>query len=836
VEGDAERLARATAIRARAGLEPMDASPEVKSVPPLEFPEPPDAEPSFSFEPGERPEEPDDSIRFEPRPPAEPPDDAVRFERGPEPEPQEGAVRFESIGSLGVELEVDPFAPPMPGFALDSEPEPMVEFDSDPSEAHPTEPTAAEPSAQPPVASVEEEEKTGPIRFDETAVDAPAMAEEGTGPIRFEETAVDAPASDEETGPIRFEGLGTDRVGAARQALMASWDAPPREQGALRRELGLALAAAGQLEDAIGALLGANAADASDLETLQALARLHEEAGKPLEAIAWDERAADLLAAGPERAVRLAELARKAEGLGDRDRAVWLWERVRAADHRYRSALEALCRLYAASGDRAQLRLVAAELSDVAGDGALEPWSAALGRSWMDAGKPEVAYAWLQRALRADPSDLTIARDLSRIAERIGSWGEYVRLGEVCADAFAAYDPLVASARFRHFAEVLRDRLSDTERAAVMLEKALSLTPDDADGRRDLLGLWSARPETAQRALDGWIDTVRLDPADGPALVSLAETCRAVARDLSPGADALLLERARIASSMAAFINPALATAPPLKLASGIPDELRERVAVPGATGTLARLLSLLGPYLEPLFPADLSRRGATPSDRLLPPRAPELRAALESAARTFSARPHGVFLASRPGAELAIENTQPPSIIAGAETAGLPESSLAFLAARTFDLLSRGWALAGKFAPKDVGILVELACRYIGAPVPVMGLPAQRADAFLAALARTVPPSVRERALLLVTSAEEEIATFEPRRFTAALRRTANRVALLYTGDPGAALRALAAGERRMGQAEFDPVEAISHPDLHDLALFALSDPYVELRVSVTS
>lgn len=842
VEGDAVRLERAAAIRAHAGLEPIAAAPEVRAVPPLELaPEPPQA--PLSGLPGES--------EGAGAPPALPESEpAFLFEPGFAAAAAAGGRSFEPEAELGTGPEADPYALPMGGFADEGEPEPEVaEFEP---------PESWESMAPPPLEGFGAEapaEETGPILLAGAEVVAPgtgapapapaepfvASAPEETGPVLLEAAEVAAPrASGAPEAPPGAPApsppaAGPDRVAAARAALVARWDAPPREQCALRRELGLALAESGDLEGAIGALLGANAADPGDAETLEALARLHEEAGKPVEALTWHERAADLLEAGPKRAVRLSELARKAELLGDRDRAVWLWERVRAADHRYRSALEALCRLYAEARDLVQLRLVAAELQDVAGDGALEPWAAALGRSWMEAGKPEVAYAWLQRALRADPSDLTLARDLSRIAERIGSWGEYVRLGEVCADAFASYDPLAASARYRHFAEVLRDRLSDTERAAVMLEKALSLTPDDPDARRELLGLWSARPETAQRALDGWLDAVRLDPGDGAALVALAETCRAAARDLAPGDDALMLERARIAASLAAFVNPALATAPALKLASAVPEELRERVAVPGATGALARLLSLLAPHLEPLFPADLARRGATPADRLVSPRAPELRTALETAARALAPRPHAVFLTARPNAELAIENTQPPSLVAGAEVPGLGEGALAFLAARTFDLLGRGWALAGKFAPKDVAILVELACRHVGVPVPAMGLPPHRADAYLAALARAVPPSVRERALELAPAAGEELATFDARRFTAALRRTANRVAALYTGDPGAGLRALAFAERRGGQAEVDPVEALSLPDLRDLALFALSDPFIELRVQVT-
>ena len=75
----------------------------------------------------------------------------------------------------------------------------------------------------------------------------------------------------------------------------------------------------------------------------------------------------------------------------------------------------------------------------------------------------------------AGPASLTVARDLSRVTERLGLYDEYVQLGEMCADAISSYDPLAAAARFRHFAEVLRDRLDQVERAAVMLEKSLAL-------------------------------------------------------------------------------------------------------------------------------------------------------------------------------------------------------------------------------------------------------------------------------------------------------------------------------------------------------------------------
>ncbi|GAO05515.1 hypothetical protein PSR1_04429 [Anaeromyxobacter sp. PSR-1] len=182
----------------------------------------------------------------------------------------------------------------------------------------------------------------------------------------------------------------------------------------------------------------------------------------------------------------------------------------------------------------------------------------------------------------------------------------------------------------------------------------------------------------------------------------------------------------------------------------------------------------------------------------------------------------------------MVIENTRPPSVVLPAGLADLPEGALAFLAARTLDLLEHGWALLGKFAPRDTAILLELACRFGGGAPPAMGLPAAHAGAFLAALERTVPGEVSATAAALAGPAAAELRTLDPRALAAAVRRTANRVGLLHAGDPGHALRTLALLDRRLDGGPLDPAEALALPDLRDLALLALSDPFVELRVAV--
>jgi hypothetical protein len=243
----------------------------------------------------------------------------------------------------------------------------------------------------------------------------------------------------------------------------------------------------------------------------------------------------------------------------------------------------------------------------------------------------------------------------------------------------------------------------------------------------------------------------------------------------------------------------------------------------------VGRLVALLAPYLEPLFPADLARRGAGPSDRVGAASAPALLGRLDSASRARGARPVALFLAPQGGCQVLLENTQPPSVVVGAGALALAPGALSFLLARALHLCGAGWALAGKFAPHDVAILCELACRFAGGEPPALGLPAQRAGAFLEALRRSVPDPVRSWASTLAAACTDELTGLDPRAFGAAVQRTASRVALLYTGDAHGALVALAALDP---EAAADPVQALQFPDLRDVALFALSDLYLELRV----
>jgi tetratricopeptide (TPR) repeat protein len=341
-----------------------------------------------------------------------------------------------------------------------------------------------------------------------------------------------------------------------------------------------------------------------------------------------------------------------------------------------------------------------------------------------------------------------------------------------------------------------------------------------------------AAQASASAALEQALAVARQSPFDLAALSALATACAA-----HPG-DPRCVALGRVGAALTAFADPGrpAPSAPPVALQ--VTREQRAGAAQPASAGPTARLLALLAPWLEPLFPADVARRGVGPQHRVGPAHAPALELHLTAAGQALDARRVIAFLGEAGGFEIAIENTRPPALVVGGR---LPreqrESAVDFALARALCLTDAGYALIGKFAPRDVGILCELAARFAGGQPPPLGLPEARAQSFLDALRRSVPPGIRERAAALGEPCAAELRGLAPEELILAIRRTAAREALLWSGDPLGALEALAAARRL-----WDPAAAgagaartslLADVDLADLARFALSDLHLEVRTA---
>ena len=453
-------------------------------------------------------------------------------------------------------------------------------------------------------------------------------------------------------------------------------------------------------------------------------------------------------------------------------------------------------------------------------------------RALADAGELGAAYARLQLAREIDPEHLDLTLMLARVADKLGHVEEAVSLGEAWGDATASTDPAAAAARFRELAATARTRLADPGRSSALIEKAAAIEPSDPATAAALADLGAGRRDPALAVLDSHLAALRERPSTLGAARAVAALADALSANEPVGRQrAALAARSAVAGDLARFgerLGPAIR---PLELADRISPEVRSGVALPGGDGPIARLLSLLSPHLEPLFPVDLSRHGVGPADRLAPSSAPGVQRAFDAAAGALSGRPLALFAGRRPGLLSGMENTRPPSVVLGLDASSLSPGALAFLAARTVALASSCWALLGRFAPRDVLILCELASRFAGGEPPPRGLPASRAGAFLAALDRTVPPSARDAIAALGPGSADELATLDPVAFAAGIEGTAGRLALLHTGDLLGALTVLSRLQRPGVVAPADPLAALERPELAGLSRFALSDAYLDLR-----
>jgi hypothetical protein len=453
-------------------------------------------------------------------------------------------------------------------------------------------------------------------------------------------------------------------------------------------------------------------------------------------------------------------------------------------------------------------------------------------RSLADAGELGAAYARLTLAREIDPDHLDLGSMLARVAEKLGRFDEAVSHGEAWGDAVAATDPAAAAARFRELAGIARTRLADPGHATALIQKAAAVEPSDPATEGALAGLRSGQREGALELLESRLASLR----ERPSALDAAKTVAVLSRELSATEPVARDQEARaaradVAYDLVRFADRMGPGSRPLALAARISPEVKFRVALPGADGPTARLLSLLSPYLEPLFPVDLARHGVGPADRLAPSSAPGVQAAFAIASGALGGRTLSLLAGRRPGLQAVLENTRPPSAVLGTDVPSLPPGALAFLAARSVALASSGWALLGRFAPRDALILFELASRFAGGEPPPRGLPASRAGDFLAALERSVPAATREAVASLGPASAAELSLLDPVAFAAAVEETAGRVALLHAGDLHGALTVLSRLPRLGLLAPADPLAALARPDLASLSGFALSDAYLELR-----
>jgi hypothetical protein len=387
-------------------------------------------------------------------------------------------------------------------------------------------------------------------------------------------------------------------------------------------------------------------------------------------------------------------------------------------------------------------------------------------------GRLEDAYAVIGRARDKSPSDLGLLQRQAELARKLGRLGDESNLEESLIQQVATERPLEGATRLRALARGVLEQLDDAPRAEALLQRANQLAPARPEDRRLLADLQRRHPEGLEAALAAYLDLAREDPtqdlvllrilaatADGVDRPELAQTARALA---------LALEGGTVASA------PSLTPLDPRSWSLG----------ALAAASSLEIAMQSLAPYTEPLFPAQLHRFGVTPADRVGPGHAPELHQWIERVQESLGARPIEVLLAAGTGG-VAVENTQPPSLVVGSEAlVALGQAGMQFLACERLALMELGLTLPAKFSPRDVTTLATLVTLFITDDPSVLPAERRRLAPFLDALVQTCPEPVRAGLGLQSGASVAELARFDPHVYLSNGSARAYRIALLVTGD----------------------------------------------------
>ena len=267
----------------------------------------------------------------------------------------------------------------------------------------------------------------------------------------------------------------------------------PAERARVLRRLARMATEAGDDARALDRWEQALKAAPTDEEILAAVADLYERAQRwgelasvleRLDAVRYPSTTPPPAPGSTAAALRARDLARYAavvDGkLGDGQRAIKAWERLREATPRDRAALDALARLYRGAAryrELAELLWVHVEVFAV--DDVARATAAARERATVLAerlGATEDAIRQLERLVsELDPTDLDAHTMLRRLHEVRGDYQAAVKVAE--RELYLVGEPQAKVVRALEIGVVCRDRLGDPARALQAYERVLAIDP-----------------------------------------------------------------------------------------------------------------------------------------------------------------------------------------------------------------------------------------------------------------------------------------------------------------------------------------------------------------------
>ncbi|MBN2497961.1 MAG: tetratricopeptide repeat protein [Deltaproteobacteria bacterium] len=603
----------------------------------------------------------------------------------------------------------------------------------------------------------------------------------------------------------------------------------------LYRQLGRTQRRMLRFDDAVESYSRVLQAAPDDLEAVRVLKAIHNNRMNWAEAARFARRELALardLPAVAERWVELGDLLRLR--LQEPAKAEEAYREAIGADPTCFDAKWKLWQILRSKGAWEELRQLGSELLEAGmEDEHKAELHRVIGRAILMArADPSEALDHFEQAIDLAGADQTLLDEVIELARKTGRWDRFASwAGQRLEIQIASgIDPEGAMEGYLRLSRVYQEALKDVGKAAACVRRALELHPRDPELLRRLGILYSSNFDTYLEAIEVFREIQGMDPAD-------PDVYRYLARLEAARGE---MDRALCYYTGLRFFSPADPEARRLidhfgpAADPGRPLERAEwdRIVLhPGADCLPQRILAALAPFIEQLFPANLSRFRAHPG---VPS---EVSTAVEEAQRLVSGRPVSVLMVEENVYRAWLESGPKPIIAvsrAVVERSNLAE--LKFFLAREVVAVAMGCVLPLKFTRSDLELLLAILSKMARPDYqPPTPLP-PTAPQYVDAIRRVVPADVLELVTPLIRRYALEPRAHDVAHWLEGVRRTADRTALLACGSLNASLSVLtrfseAAGGRDLA---FIPDRAGlvgRDEDMLALLRFAFSEPYFHLR-----
>lgn len=524
------------------------------------------------------------------------------------------------------------------------------------------------------------------------------------------------------------------------------------------------------------------------------------------------------------------QLARLLDGeVSQPDKAVGSLKAVLGIDPRHREALAMLLDIETRQDKFKEAAETAAMLVDVCPAG-IERADALTRLARLERRRGNVAPA-----LEAYRDAVAITGvDGAALAEMRALFAEIKKRGEkppwdVYADGLSRYldhvrenDPRLAPA-FLELARVFGDDLNQSDRAIGALRAGVSRFTRDAALRTELAERLRRAGKTAEAA-EELRRLVDLDPLRLETWRDLADALKALGRaDLGNVAVELLvalgggtdLERIALEQRVArpASVEPGSFDAETIRLldAGTLEDQATSRLVACAALG------------LERIYPPDFEAYGVSRSDRISSRSGHPLRLLADRIARVLGIGDFDFYVHQAHSGEIAVEFSDPVSILVPAHVAGLPDGHQAFLLARILTNVARGLHPVDRLPTESLGEVIAAAMRTVD---PSFGS-GQGNEDYLETFSKNLYKGLPRRGRRPL---EEAAAAYGPspkprlEEWALRVRKTATRVALLISDDPAGAVGILRRTEGDLSRAD-GALRERGMAVIADVLRFAVSD-----------